>query len=133
MPKSNAQISLFVPEPPYVAERHNRPNTDFDSALAERYKLEAIAAAASSLAHQELLDILRPVLVTIARSRESRCVTADDAQAYLVERGLSPGALGNAAGSLFRGDEWKLVGYRPSDRVSRHRNRVGVWRLKDGK
>ena len=45
---------------------------------------------------------------------------------------VSPSDLANAAGSVFKGGEWTLVGYRMSDRVSRHRNRVGIWRLTNG-
>jgi hypothetical protein len=129
MAKSDGQIGLFTAETPYTPP-WKRAN-EFDPALAERYKREAMAAAASSPAHQQLLDLLRPVLVKIALSRSDRCVTADDAQAWLAEHGYSPGALGNAAGSLFRSSDWELVGYRKSARVSRHSNRVGVWRLKD--
>src|SRR5260370_34039583 len=117
---------LFTPEAPYTPE-WIRSKSEFDPALAERFKREAMAAAASSPAHQELLRMLRPALIVIALSRSERIATADDASRWLAEHGYEPGALGNAAGSLFRGDNWKLVGYRPSERTSRHRNRVGVW------
>jgi hypothetical protein len=132
MTKSGTQqIDLFTPEAPFVPE-WLRPKREFDPALAERFKREAMAAAASSPAHQELLRLLRPALVRIALSRSDRSVTADHAQQWLVEHGYSPAALGNAAGSLFRGGQWELVGYRMSARVSRHCNRVGIWRLKEG-
>jgi hypothetical protein len=123
------QIDLFTPEAPYVPEWLKRSRAEFDPVLAEKWKREKMAAAASSPAHQELLNLLRPALVQLALCRDSRTVTADDAQAWLGEHGYGPGALGNAAGSIFRGGEWKLVGYRMSARVSRHRNRVGVWQL----
>jgi hypothetical protein len=51
---------------------------------------------------------------------------AADAQFWLLEHGCEPGTSGNAAGSIVKGCEWKLVGYRMSARVSRHRNRVGI-------
>jgi hypothetical protein len=134
MAKSGTQqIDLFTPEAPFVPEwLKGRSTVAFDKKLADRFKKEAMAAAASSPAHQELLNLLRPALRAIALGRSDRCVTADDAQAWLLEHGYEPGALGNAAGSLFKGCEWKLSGYKMSDRVSRHRNRVGVWRLTDG-
>jgi hypothetical protein len=131
MKNIDGQIDLFT-EAPYVPEWLRRSKTEFDPVLAEKWKREKMAAAASSPAHQELLSLLRPALRAIAAGRSDRCVTADDAQAWLGEHGYEPGALGNAAGSIFRGGEWKLVGYRMSARVSRHRNRVGIWRLTDG-
>jgi hypothetical protein len=128
---SDGQIPLDLATTDCVPE-WLRPKSEFDPALAERFKREAMACAASSPAHQELLRLLRPALVSIALSRSpDRSVTADDAQVWLGEHGYPPAALGNAAGSLFRGGQWELVGYRQSERVSRHRNRVGVWRLKD--
>src|ERR1700692_754732 len=126
------QIDLFTASDTYVAPWLKGRSTAFDSELAERFKQEAIAASASSPAHRELLRVLRPALIVIALSRSDRTATADDASRWLAEHGYEPGALGNAAGSLFRGGNWKLVGYSKSDRVSRHRNRVGIWRWTNG-
>jgi hypothetical protein len=128
----SGQADLFTPEAPFVAEWLRRSRAEFDPVLAAKFKQEAMAAAAASPAHHELLTLLRPALRAIALGRSDRCVTADDAQAWLGEHGYEPGALGNAAGSIFRGGGWKLVGYSMSARVSRHRNRVGIWRLKEG-
>lgn len=133
MKNGTQQIDLFTPEAPYVPEwLKGRSAIAFDAKLAARYKREAMAAAASSPAHQELLNLLRPALRAIALGRSDRCVTADDAQAWLLEHGYEPGALGNAAGSIFKGGEWTLEGYTMSARISRHRNRVGIWRLTNG-
>jgi hypothetical protein len=129
--KHGDQFALFPAEAPYVPALR-RSQTEFIPALAEKWKREKMAAAAASPAHQGLLNLLRPALRAVALTRADRCVTADDAQAWLIEHNYSPASLGNAAGSLFKGGEWKLVGYRMSDRVSRHRNRVGVWQLKSG-
>jgi hypothetical protein len=132
MTKSGTQqIDLFTPEASYAPEWLQRSKTAFDPALAEKWKREKMAAAASSPAHHELLTLLRPALRAIALSRDCRTVTADDAQAWLITNGYEPSELGNAAGSIFRGGEWKLVGYRKSARVSRHSNRVGIWQLKE--
>jgi hypothetical protein len=95
---------------------------------AERFRDHGMCSAAS--VHRELLAKVKAALITIAGGRESRCVTADDAARWMIEQGLCPGALGNASGSLFRGPEWELVSYCPSERASRRRNRLGVWRLK---
>jgi hypothetical protein len=49
----------------------------------------------------------------------------------LVEKGVSVFALGNAAGSLFKGKQWQWTGrYRKSERVHAHSNPLKVWRLK---
>lgn len=128
MTKSGTQqIDLFTPEAPFVQE-WLRSKTAFDSVLAEKWKRKGMRAAAS--VHRELLAEVKAALITIAGRRESRCVTADDAARWMIEQGLSPGALGNASGSLFRGPEWELVSYCSSERASRHRNRLGVWRLR---
>jgi hypothetical protein len=127
----DTQIDLFTTETPYVAEWVKARSTAFDPKLAAKWKREGMQRAAGS--HPELLAQVKLALIQIARGRESRCVTADDAQAWLIAHGYSPASLGNAAGSLFRGDDFVLVSYRPSERASRHGNRGGVWRLKDGK
>ncbi len=130
MAKSDGQIGLQF-EAPFVPEWLKRSRADFDPALAEGFKTQGMRAAAT--AHQELLAKAKLALIRIARERsESRCVTADDGAAWLIANGYSPSELGNASGSLFKGGEWELVGYRQSERASRHKNRVGVWRLKEG-
>jgi hypothetical protein len=88
-----------------------RSKTAFDPGLAEKWKCKGMRAAAS--VHRELLAEVKAALITIADGRESRCVTADDAARWMIEQGLSPCALGNASGSLFRGQEWELVSYCP--------------------
>lgn len=79
-----------------------------------------------------LVDKTRRYLRALARDRTNRCVTADDAARYLASIGESDRALGNAAGSLFRGPEWEPTGcWTASTRVSNHARMVRVWRLKD--
>jgi hypothetical protein len=118
-------LSPFAADPPYVAPWFRDKSGAFDAERSEKEKRAGMSASAS--ARQLLLDVLRRQLVRIAVSRTSRSVSADDAQEWLAENGYDPAALGNAAGSLFRSEDWVLVGYVPSERVSRHRNRVGVW------
>ena len=125
----DGQIDLFPAEAPYVAP-WMKARTAFDPALAEKFKREAMRAAAASPARQELLRAVRSALRQIAISREDRCVTSDDGAAWLLAHGHSPSDLGNGAGSVFRGNEWELVGYKKSIRVSRHSGAHGIWRLK---
>lgn len=76
-----------------------------------------------------LLAYARGVAVELARARSDRLVTADDVQQELVNRGVSAHALGNAAGSLFKGDDWQWTGrWVMSRRVHAHRNPLRVWR-----
>ena len=57
-------------------------------------------------------------------------ITADEVVAGLVAKGYSERALGNAAGSLFRGKKWRCVGRRKSKRPHANGNELRVWRLK---
>ena len=90
-----------------------------------------IATAADS--RNDLINKVREFLRTLARSRDNRCVTADDAYKFLAIRDGELQRLGNAAGALFRTGEWEFTGcWTPSTRVSNHARMVRVWRLKDG-
>ena len=86
----------------------------------------------SRKARKELLELAQGLARTIARRRPERTCTADDVQRELIALGHQPWALGNAAGSLFRGEEWFCVDVVPSARVSRHSNKIGLWKLAKG-
>jgi hypothetical protein len=127
---SDGQIDLFANETYVAPWLKGRSTVAFDPVLAERFRDQGICAAAN--AHEELLAQVKTALITIAGGRESRCATADDAARWLVANGYKPSELANASGSLFKGGQWELVGYSPSQRTSRHKNRVGIWKLKSG-
>lgn len=55
--------------------------------------------------------------------------TSDDVAMMMASRGLDYGALGNAAGSVFKGMEWTGRVVR-SERPSTHGRIIRVWRLK---
>jgi hypothetical protein len=129
MKNGDEQIPLDLETPDFIPE-WLRSKSEFSPALAERFKKQGMRAAAS--AHQELLAQVKLALIRIARGRDDRCVTADDGAAWLVANGYSASELRNASGSLFKGGAFELVGFRQSERVSRHKNRVGIWRLKEG-
>lgn len=98
----------------------------FDALASESARERGMATAASN--RRELLATARALAVEIARRREDRCVTADDVQRALVERGVGIHELGNAAGSLFKGKGWRATGrYVKSQRVHAHANRIAVW------
>lgn len=68
------------------------------------------------------LQEARAYLVKLAISRSDRCVSAEDVARW---------QLGNAAGSLFRGEEWAWAGYfKESNSISRHSGAIRVWKLK---
>lgn len=56
-------------------------------------------------------------------------VHADDVAIWMANRGMDYSALGNAAGSVFRGMEWTGQVVR-SERPSTHGRIIRVWRLK---
>lgn len=97
----------------------------FDRDLAHAAKRAGMSAAAAARA--SVLDIARVVAFELAE--EHGVTHADAVQERLISMGITPDQLGNAAGSVFRGSYWRRVGGRPSSRVSRHANRIGVWAL----
>lgn len=94
----------------------------------EQLKQAGMERAAQS--KESLLRYAQDLAVRIAEGRPDRCVTADDVQAALRAEGISQHALGNAAGSLFRGKRWQWTGRRvKSVRDVAHANELKVWRL----
>lgn len=101
---------------------------EFDFSESQRRRDDGRDLAAKR--RREVLELAREIARAIALGRPDRSCTADEVQRQLRERGYPASALGNAAGSLFRGREWELAGYAPSARVTRHAglNRVWVYR-----
>ena len=57
-------------------------------------------------------------------------VTMDTVSLEMQARGLHPEMLGNAAGSVFRGKDWRFTGrWEKSARVSNHARVNRVWEL----
>lgn len=58
-------------------------------------------------------------------------ISMDDVARELQGQGVSIFALGNAAGSVFRGDEWEFCNRMvKSERAHSHGNLLRVWRLR---
>jgi hypothetical protein len=94
-------------------------------------ELKEAGIAQASASRNDLINKVRAQLELIARGRADRCVTADDYQPFLEAIGLSSEDLGNAAGSVFKSDNWEFTGhFVPSKRVSNRGRYVRVWRLK---
>ena len=97
----------------------------FDLAEGEEAKEEGMELAADNRAG--VLAVARHLAVVIAR-RQGR-VSADDVQFAMIDRRYDPAMLGNAAGSIFRGKQWRQIGREKSQRVSNHARWVFVWEL----
>jgi len=100
----------------------------FDLGLGE--ELREMGKETARLNRAELLDLARRLAVEIALSQSDRLATADDIQFALAYRGHYPEDLGNAAGSLFRGQEWETVGWIQSARASNHARAIRIWRYR---
>ena len=92
---------------------------------AEQLKESGIAQAAAHRA--KILAAARDVARKLAAERGT--TNADDVAIELEKHGVDSTELGNAAGSIFRGKDWKFVGFMKSVRVSRHRNQIRIWQL----
>lgn len=85
----------------------------------------------------KMLELARHIARSYARTHGR--VTADDVREVMCGRQTTPSdiglgyhwrELGNAAGSIFRGNEWECIGWEKSGFDTRHGNRIGVYRWK---
>lgn len=100
-------------------------STTMDLFAAEEAKEAGMKLAFDN--KSDLVGRVRYRLEAIARTRQSRTVSIDDAADFLAAIGES---LGNAAGSVFKTGRWEPVGYEKSQKVSSHGRIVQRWRLK---
>ena len=99
--------------------------TLFDQAESEARKEQGMAVAADK-GYAELAHA-RSIAITIALASSSKCCTADDVGRQLKFAGF-PDCLGPAAGSLFKGKDWKWTGrFVKSARKSNHARLLRVW------
>jgi len=76
---------------------------------------------------ERFVDVMRAYARVVAR-RPPWSVTSDDLRAYAHRCGLEPNHP-NAWGAVFRGAEWKQVGWTKSRLVSNHSRAIRIWRL----
>ena len=93
--------------------------------LTEAQKLMQKGLDAATAARPELVALMKAVARDIGRKQV--LVTADDVWLELAIHGVIPEMLGNAAGAMFRSDDWECVGNRKSERVTNHGRRILVW------
>lgn len=100
---------------------------NFDVTTGESRKKHGMGAAAAR--REVLLEKAKHIAIDIAKERGA--VTYDDVFRRMLDHGLNPTELGNAAGSVFRGEEFVFTGeWRKSERVSNHARVNRVWTLK---
>lgn len=99
----------------------------FDAAEADRRKEEGRQRAAA--ANPWLLATAQRCARRVAERLGS--VSMDDVALELASAGEDVSRLGNAAGSVFRGEEWEWTGQVVrSARPSTHGRMIRVWRLR---
>jgi hypothetical protein len=99
----------------------------FDRQASEAAKDAGMALAAGN--KQSLLEYAQELAVELARSNGE--VTADDVVEQMhLRRGIEPGSLGNASGSIFKTGQFMIVGYSRARRVKSHGRVIARWRLK---
>lgn len=100
----------------------------FDGKRSRAAKARGMAKAAAH--HNELLEIARHVAEAIARCGDGTA-NMDQVCIQLMIMDYNPADLGNAAGSVFKGNQWEFTGERvKSSKVSSHAREIKTWRLK---
>jgi len=102
----------------------------FDGRKARAAKARGMARAAAH--HNGALGVARDIAKAIAGAyMGDGTVNMDQVAQGMMMAGFNATDLGNAAGSVFKGDEWEFTGrYVKSQRVSAHARDIKVWRLK---
>jgi hypothetical protein len=102
--------------------------TTFDYEAGQADRDAGLDRASNPFYRRELLEWARGVAQRIAKTFGS--ASYDDVYCVLEEQGKHPELLGNAAGLVFRGAEWKPVGWKQSERKTNHARAMRVWRLR---
>ena len=74
---------------------------------------------------REVAFVAKHLAVQLAK--QNPFVTSDDVQAELVKLGYKSTDLGNAAGTLFKGDQWTVVGTQASKRPEARGRTIKQW------
>lgn len=110
-----------------------RHHTLFDLVIAQRLKEQGIARAVGKGGRSKVIAIAREIArdICLERGRSGTgWVTSDDVAREMDERGIPYDQLGNAAGAIFRGEDFEPTGeFKPSVRVGSHARMIRVWRL----
>lgn len=118
----------FQPEaPPGAPPANPKHEFNLDKALEAR----DAGMDRAALKRKQVLSEARQLAVKIAEADPNKECDADRVQEALLKSGFTPGDLGPAAGSIFRGSRWEFADkWKNSARVSNHAAAIRVWRLK---
>lgn len=105
---------------------YEKQSTIFDAIATEEAKEQGMSQAAENKA--SLLKYARRLAEEEAAKKGE--ISMDDVALALHEKGISVFALGNTAGSVFKGKQWECTGTRKSIRVHSHGNLLRTWKLK---
>lgn len=97
----------------------------FDLFEGRRLRDEGMQRAADK--RPEILRYAKSVAKQIAQHDPDRLCDIDQVQSELFKVGMD---LGMAAGSVFKGGDWIMVGTRKTKRKTSHARDIKVWRLK---
>lgn len=98
----------------------------FDKSASEAVKVRGMSLAAAKA--DDDLTLARKIAKAIALHGDGTCDADEVGKVLYMRYGIA--SLGPAAGSLFKGDEWKWTGkMRRSVRVTNHGRRIMLWRL----
>jgi len=86
-------------------------------------KLRGLVLAAAK--HSESLKAAQWLAELFANNNHGRCCIED-----VYSLGMSPKALGNAAGCVFTGDQWQPEAFRTTERPEARARIIRVWRLR---
>lgn len=103
-------------------ETQVRPSL-FDAAESLQRRDEGIAVAVDN--HASMLVRVQEIAREIGRRQ--RYVSADDVAAEMERRQIRRESLGNAAGAIFRGREWRFHDWTNSVRIAAHGRGIRIW------
>lgn len=66
-------------------------------------------------------------IAALTLAKKNGQTNADEVQAELAAKGYTSGQLGNAAGAIFQGKNWKKVGAMKSTRPGNNRRAISIW------
>ena len=98
---------------------------------ADQAKADKEAGMQQAAEHRMgVLEAAQEIALELGRIH-SAGVHIDMVQRRLIAAGYHPSELGNAAGSVFKGDQWEFTGHwHKSARISNHHRDTKIWRLK---
>jgi len=99
--------------------------SQFDLDLGMQAKIHGILQVAFN--GDQFVQTMRKVAIEIAKKNGS--VSCDDLRKLAIKHAIKPHHP-NAWGSIFKTNDFKIVGFKKSELVSNHARRILIWGLK---